>query len=162
MINRYKQDIVTKHDVILLDLDSGERLHLQGLPEELDVRPETSWATIRPFGRNLPHYQFTGSEDIIVMNISWYPQRDDLTDVIEKCKWIESLTKADGYFGRPHTVALIWGDLFRNYSWIVDSAPYRLSNYSGDHGYRPRDARQEVTLKRISDTNLTLKEILEY
>lgn len=162
MISREKKDIVGKHNIIVLDLDSGERIHLQGLPMELNVNPESSFAVVKPFGRNNPHYHFTGSEDTLSMSISWYAEREDLSDVMEKCKWLESLTKADGYFGRPHLVALIWGDLYKSHTWIVSSAPYKLTHFNGEQGYRPLFATQELVLKRVTEQNLTLREVLRY
>lgn len=161
-MEKLKKDFITGHDAMLVDLESGERLHFQGLPSELNINPETTWATITPFGRNNPHYHFTGSEDSIEFEVSWYAEKEDRSDVIEKCKWVESLMKADGYDGGPHLVSFIWGDLFKTHKWIVYAAPYKLSLFSKPHGMRPQLATQTITLKRVTDSNLKLRDVLEW
>lgn len=162
VVKKEKKDFITDHDVMLVDLDSGEKIHFQGLPNTLDINPNTEWATIRPFGRNNPHYHFTGSEDEIQFEVSWYAEKEDKSDVIEKCKWVESLSRADGYTGRPHIVGLIWGDLYRKQKFIMFSAPYRLALFDAEKGYKPTVATQIITLKRVTDKNLSLKQILDW
>lgn len=161
-MQKLKKDFVTSHDAMLVDLVSGEKLHFQGLPYEVDVNPEASYATIKPIGRNNPHYHFTGSEDTIILELSWYSELEDKTDVIEKCKWIESLTKADGYTDDPHIVSLIWGELFKSQQWIVFSAPYRLVLPDKTKGMLFQLAYQTVTLKKITKRNLTLSQVLNW
>lgn len=161
-MEKLKKDFITGHDAMLVDLVSGERLHFQGLPNELNITPETSWATIKPFGRNNPHYHFTGSEDTIEFEVSWYAEKADKSDVIEKCKWVESLTKADGYEGGPHHVSFIFGDLFKTAKWIVFAAPYVISLFDKANGMRPTLATQTITLKRITDNNLKLRDVLNW
>lgn len=161
-MEKIKKDFVTNHDAMLVDLVSGEKLHFQGLPTEIEVNPETSWATIKPFGRNNPHYHFTGSEDTIVLEVSWYTKEDNREDVIQKCKWVESLLKADGYTGGPHRVSLVWGKMFKSQEFIVFSAPYRIGLFSKQHGMLPQVAFQTITLKKVTTHNYTLKEVLNF
>jgi hypothetical protein len=80
--------------------------------------------------------------------------------VIKSCKWVEALTRNDGYKGEIHKVKLIWGDLFQDSTWIVSSAPYKLSQFHASKGMKPRQAYQEITLKRVIDHNRTRAEIL--
>lgn len=162
LVSQVKKDFITDHDVMLVDLDSGEKIHFQGLPENIEVNPETEWATIKPFGRNNPHYQFVGSEDTISFEVTWYSELEDRSDVIEKVKWIESLSKADGYNGRPHICGLIWGDLYRRQKFILYNAQYKIGLFDKVRGYRPTYASQIITLKRITDTNLSLQEVLDW
>lgn len=162
IIYREKKDFLSRHDVLLVDLDSGEKLHFQGLPLGLEVKPETNWATLKPFGRNNPHYHFTGSEDTIQFELTWYAEFIDNHDVIEKCKWIESGMKADGYFGRPHYFGLIWGEMFRKQRFIIHATEYTVTHFNAEQGYKPTQAIQNVTLKRITDHNLSLKEALDW
>lgn len=161
-MDKLKKTFVTRHDAMLVDLVSGEKLHFQGLPNQIEINPEASWATIKPFGRNNPHYHFTGSEDTITFEVSWYAEEENRQDVIEKCKWLESLTKADGYTAGPHPVALIWGTMFRSYKFIVFSAPYTMSLFSKEHGMLPQLATQTITLKRVTEKNLTLSEVIKF
>lgn len=162
IVYREKKDFISDHDVLLVDLDSGEKLHFQGLPSNLEVAPTTEWATIKPFGRNNPHYHFTGSEDSLSFEVSWYATTEEHDDVIEKCKWIESGLKADGYMGRPHYFSLIWGEMFRKQRFIIYETSYSLTNFNGEKGYKPIYATQSLTLKRVTDHNLSLKEVLDW
>lgn len=137
----------------ILDLDTGEYLGLMGIPQELTYNPESNWAVIKPFGANNPNYHITGSEDTLQLDISWWAVADDRTDVISRCKWLESMSKSDGYKSRPHYVRLMWGKLFSQTKWIVSSAAYTMSQFDPEFGHLPTVARQTVILKRVSDVN---------
>lgn len=150
------------HNLYIIDLDTGESLGLQGLPKEIEYSPETDWAVIKVPGRNAPHYHFTGAEDSLVLEISWYSVDVSVQDVILRCKWLESMTKADAYSGRPHLARLQWGKLFSKSIWLVTSAPYKLSNFDAQQGYLPRHAVQTVTLKRYLEQNSDIKQIYDF
>lgn len=162
VVSKVKKDYITDHDVMLVDLDSGERLHFQGLPLEIEKETDTVWATIRPYGRNNPHYHFVGSEDTLAFEVSWYATQENKNDVIDRAEWIVSLTKADGYRGRPHLVGLIWGDMYRKQKFIVWSAKYTMSVFDKPSGYKPTVIRQQIVLKRVTDRNLTLSQVLDW
>lgn len=146
----------------ILDLVTKQRLFLQTVPMELNYGSEGAWATIAPVGMNNPFYHYTGSEDTLTFSITWYSDEENRQDVIKKCKWIESLTKNDGYENKPHPVQFIMGDLYRNAKWIVYSAPYKMANFNREFGMMPQFASQEITLKRISPINRMRSDILKY
>jgi len=64
---------------------------------------------IASFGSNNPIYQYTGSEDTLSFVIDWFSSENHREDVIFNCRWIEALTKSDGYNEPPHRVKIIWG-----------------------------------------------------
>lgn len=148
-----------KHPLLLIDIETGETLGLQGLPDELDYNPSPTWATISIPGRNAPWYTYVGSEDVLTLEISWYAKQENLKDVIAKCRWIEALTKADSYDDPPHRCRLKWGELFSEELWIVSSASYRLKNFDAAQGYRPHCATQQVVLKKWLPHNTTQQQI---
>lgn len=151
---------IKKNQPRLVNLSTGEYLVLQGLPLELSYSPESQVATIASVGRNNPLYQPTSSEDILKLNISYYSTEELKRDVIKNCKWVESLTKNDGFMKGHPEVMLFWGELYQKAKWLVISAPYTMRLFDRDNGMLPKLATQEVTLKRITETNLRHKEIL--
>lgn len=148
-------------------------LKLPFVPRELTYIPESNFVGIASFGRNNPFYQFTGSEDTLTFEIDWFSELNNRTDVIFNCRWLEALTKADGYLDIPHRVNLVWGKdnlLWDDAIWILVSAPYKLTQFN--RGYRsksgeiistsmlPQQAKQVVTFKRITPTNRQTQEII--
>lgn len=150
------------NDLFIIDLDTSEKLGLMGIPKELDYTPESNWATQKVPGRNTPHYHYVGSEDTLTLDLSWWATEDDKIDVISRCKWLESLTKSDGWLGRPHLVKLHWGSLFGKAKWIVTAAPYKLSTFDKTRGYRPTHATQQITLKRYEANNRTTEQVIDW
>lgn len=138
---------------VLIDLVNLERLYFQTIPTEIEYDPKTEWATLPSIGRNSPFYQYTGAEDTITFTVSWYSRDKDRKDVLSKCKWLESLSKPDGYENGVHPVQLIFGTMYKDSKWIVYSAPYRLRLFNRQIDMLPQLATQEITLKRISDIN---------
>lgn len=143
-----------------IDLVNLERLFLQTIPQELNYGPEATFVAIASAGRNNPLYHWVGGEDKLEFTISWYGDQEDRRDVIAKCKWLEALTRNNGYEEKPHNVQFIFGDLFRDAKWIVTNASYKLSNYNRQFGMLPQLAFQEICLKRVSELNRTRQDIL--
>lgn len=137
----------------LVDLVTLEKLHFQTIPERIDYQSESSFATLESPGRNNPLYHYTGSEDIISFTITWYGNHYGLQDVIRKCKWLMSLSRSDGYRASIHPCKLIFGEMFKNSKYIVTAAPFGLREFDRVFGMFPRWAEQQVTLKKISETN---------
>lgn len=151
-----------------------DKLKIPFVPRELNIEPESNFVGIASFGRNNPIYQFTGSEDTITFDIDWHSDQANREDVIFNCRWIEALSKADGYDEMPHRVMIIWGNgnkLFQDHLFILEKAPYKLSQFV--KGYKdpktgervstsmlPQQAIQRITLKRLTETNLTSREII--
>lgn len=174
------QKSVIKYPVTLINLDSNDynipgydKLQLSYVPTELNYNAESNFVGIASIGRNNPHYQYAGAEDTLEFVIDWFSNKDDRTDVINNCRWVEALSKNNGYSNRPPRVKIQWGPmdkLFKDHIFIVTSAPYRLNNWQGSGrdkdgnivstGLLPQQAYQTVTLKRISDINLSTKKIL--
>ena len=145
---------------------------LQNRPPELDFRGETTWATIKSMGRNTPMYHYTGSEDIIQFNVSWYcNDPNNPEEVLNKCRLLEAWSKSNGYQSAPPIVKIEWGDsgIFNNHYYIIISATYTLKNFQNGSRIRvpgkpatfgngrllPAAATQELIFKRVSAYNLS-------
>lgn len=149
-----------------------ESIVIQGKPSEVNIESENHWVAVRTNGRNNPFYMYTGSEDTISFDISWYSTQPDRKDVIKKCRLLESWSKADAYAASPPELWISWGsaELFKDYSFILVSAPYVLSNFQNacranrtspitDLGLLPNAATQKLTFKRVTKHNLTTADI---
>jgi len=171
--------------IIIVDLDYDpdeeqsqgryyHQLELPFIPMNLQYQIESKWVGIPTMGRNNSHFHWTGSEDTVTFQIDWFSDQDNREDVILNCRWLESLAKADGYKTAPHRVKLIWGredKLFEFDTWIVTDASYTLSQFqdayrepvNGDIiriGLLPQQAKQTITLKRVTEFNRRTEEIV--
>lgn len=162
-----------RNQVIIYNLTSNgsyKYIVLQNRPSEIQFNGETSWATIKSMGRNTPMYHYTGAEDILQFNISWYcSDANNPNEVINKCRLLESWTKANSYISGPPILKIQWGSsgIFDNHKYILTSATYTLKNFQNGHIDRsssnskfidtkllPMVATQELIFKRVSGTNL--------
>lgn len=158
---------------------------IQNRPNEIQVNPQSTWVAIKSMGRNNPFYMYTGGEDTITFDISWYvSDPDHLEEVLAKCRLLESWTKANGYDQAPPTLKISWGnaDLFKNRDFILESCPYRLTNFQNasranlpsyqentsvrsseilDKGLYPSCATQTLTFKKVTYGNAGYREIID-
>lgn len=161
-----------------LSVDPQQYITLQNRPPELDFRGETTWATIKSMGRNTPMYHYTGAEDIIQFNVSWYSTSlENPREVINKCRVLEAWSKANGYQAAPPILKIEWGSsgIFDDHYYILTSATYTLKNFQ--NGYRvrkpgqkavigngkllPAAATQELIFKRVSAYNLSYGDFID-
>lgn len=163
----------TRNEIIIFNLsgegDTYQYIILQNRPPELEYHGETSWAAIKSFGRNVPMYHFTGAEDKIQLQVSWFcndPERP--WEVIQKCRLLEAWSKSNGYAAGPPILQLDWGGsgLFDNAYFILTSATYILKQFRDGYMDRrdsqaewkngmlyPMSATQELIFSRVSSTN---------
>lgn len=163
----------TRNEIIIFNLsgegDTYQYIILQNRPPELEYHGETSWAAIKSFGRNVPMYHFTGAEDKIQLQVSWFcndPERP--WEVIQKCRLLEAWSKSNGYAAGPPILQLDWGGsgLFDNAYFILTSATYILKQFRDGYIDRrdsqaewkngmlyPMSATQELIFSRVSSTN---------
>lgn len=173
--------------ISIVDIDYKPELHnetrgykelrLPFVPRELNYEPASRFVGIATMGRNNPFYQFTGSEDTLQFDIDWFSINEtelDRQNVINSCRWVEALSKSNGYKEAPHRIKLIWGQddlLWRDSIWVVASAPYRLTEFIKGYrdrnngnivrlGMMPQQAVQNITLKRVVGDNMLSSEII--
>lgn len=137
----------------ILDMETCEKLVFQVVPLSLEYEAESTWNVVAAPGRNNPLYQYTGAEDTLNFKLTWYADESTRQDVLTKVKWLESLTKNDGYDNKPHRIKFIMGTLYNDASWIISSAKYTLSLFQRGYGMMPTLATQDMVLKRVSQTN---------
>lgn len=153
------------------------KIIIQGMPSELDVTPDSNWATVKSAGRNNPFMIYTGGEDTLSFEISWFSIQEDRKDVINKCRLLESWTRADGYNSSPPILWISWGsaNIFKDCAFVLISASYTLSNFQNsylkelsrkskgnpiDLGLLPNCAVQKLIFKKVTSNNTTHEEII--
>jgi len=157
----YPQSVPSNMWLVRLDdrfKQNTEKLRIQTVPLELGVKPESNWQVIPSIGRNNPFYHYTSGEDTLEFTLDWYSVVENRQDVIDKCRWVESLSKADAYIDPPPRVLLIFGDLFKYTTWIIESAPYTLSLFNKDKNMLPQQAYQTISLKKVTSANTGILE----
>lgn len=178
-----------KNEIVIANLGASPAVSLviQNRPNELKVDPTSTWAAVKSMGRNNPFYFYTGGEDTISFEISWYtmdPTNRD--DVVNKCRLLESWTRANGYSAGPPVLKIQWGGsgLFEDDLFILTAAPYTLTHFQNsartgrykhnefgqrvvDSGMQvvdlkllPNYATQTLTFKRVSTSNRTWEDII--
>lgn len=155
-IDYYKDNNTPTQRAALVDGRESDRIVLPTVPLEIEFNPEPQWNTIASIGRNAPFYNYSGSEDTLTFKIDWYSTEEHKEDVIYACRWVEALTKSNGYKQDPHRIMVIWGKadrLFYRDIWIVFKAPYTMSQFQKHKSMLPQQAYQEIVLKKVLETN---------
>lgn len=174
-----------QNKVIIYNLTASpyQYIELQNRPPLVDFKGETTWASVKSMGRNTPMYHYTGAEDVLQFNVSWFRTDQAHPDeVINKCRVLEAWSKANGYKAAPPILMIQWGgdsndNLFDDQLFILMSATYTLKNFSDtsrawdsdkktnsnnliDNKLYPTVATQELIFRRVSATNLEYADIL--
>lgn len=155
-------------------------LYIQNRPTEIQVNPGSTWVSIKSMGRNNPFYMYTGGEDTISFDISWYTSDPNHPEeVLAKCRLLESWTRANGYISAPPTLKILWGNsgIFNNFDFILESCPYRLTNFQNgsrasigpvtdsngaiDKKLYPACATQTLTFKKVIRDNTLHDDIID-
>lgn len=135
-------------------------IELQTLPRDISFSPKTSWAVLNSLGRNTPLYHYSGSEDTIQFDISWYSNdKENPQEVVTKCKLLESWSKANGYSASPPILQIYApapvgmfntsGEIFGT-NYILWSAEYKFVNFAGE-GYHKLNRRRRPGLPSNPD-----------
>jgi len=151
----------------------ADKVSLDFIPTSLTVSPSSMLAPIRILGANNSTFHFGGSDDTVTFKIDWYGYIKE--PVIKKCRFIESLCKADGWTSGPPEVRIDWGNgrMFEHHNFIVTKAPYTMKTFVPykstnraielvNNNLWPIHATQTITMKRVSSKQLTHKEIRRY
>lgn len=181
----YESDMryaASKHNqIIIINTNTSPvtSIILQNRPTTIQVNNMSYWVSVKSMGRNNPFMMYTGGEDAIQLEISWFVNDpDNRNEVLTKCRLLESWSKADGYSASPPTLKISWGNanIFENDLFILESAPYQLSNFQSytrsydlkwgwlekytDIGLAPQCATQTLVFKRVTPNNRTHLDII--
>lgn len=178
-----------KNEIVIANIGVSPAVSLviQNRPNELRIEPTSTWAAVKSMGRNNPFYFYTGGEDTISFDISWYSvDKENLDDVVNKCRLLESWTRSNGYSAGPPVLNIQWGasGLFEDDLFILTDASYTLTHFQNsarsgtyqhdEFGRRnantsiqavdlklfPACATQSLTFKRVSTSNRIWEDII--
>lgn len=181
----YRKSIIPKNNIIIINdnVSPPVSIVIQNRPNEVTIDTQTNWVSVKSMGRNNPFMIYTGGEDTISFDISWYSSDpNNREDILTKCRLLESWSKANGYRQSPPILRISWGSsgIFDNDLFILYSASYKLNNfqdrYSGnilntensfsrdinksiDLGLLPSIATQSLVFKKVTSKNLTHADI---
>jgi len=163
-----------RSNIFLVNLETEERVKLPWIPQTISMDPSSKLVAMPSIGRNTPFYHYTGSEDTLEFIIDWF-FTDDISRkaAIHNATKIEAFSKSNGYETAPPRIKIVWGgsNIFKNSIWLLEQAPYRLSNWV-DHVWNkelkeltsykllPQQINQEVKFKRVSKHNLSTEDIV--
>ena len=151
-----------QEEIYLFDRVTYETFYFQTFPLSIKVNPTTELVAFAAPSRNLASYHYTGAEDSIEFDFTWYANGEDNAatrkEVLAKCKIFESLSKSDGVNG-IHPVRFYFSDLFYKSTWLVEKAPYEISLFDYEYDGYPTLAKQQLKLVKISDLNPTHEDI---
>ena len=155
-------------------MNSGNKeeaiIRLQFTPEEIRYVNSSNWVKIPVMGRNNPHYHFTGGEDKLQFQISWYAMEHHREDAIKKAQTLRAWSRANGYQNRPPEIKFWLGDLYKEDSWIIQSADYTTKLlmtpdydvYMDTNKVCPVHILQDITLLKITKNNQTTDKLKSY
>ena len=180
----FRKSLIPKNNIIIINdnISPPVSIVIQNRPNEISVDTQTSWVAVKSMGRNNPFMVYTGGEDTISFDVSWYSSDpNNREDILTKCRLLESWSKANGYRQSPPTLKISWGSsgIFDNDLFILYSASYKLNNfqdrYSGSSidtdefsrsvtrtinlGLLPSIATQSLVFKKVTGKNLTHNDI---
>ena len=158
------------------------KIELQNRPSEISITPTGNWTDVQSMGRNNPYAIYTGGNDTLSMDISWYwDQKEKPEAVLAKCKLLESWSKANGYIASPPVLWIVWGDsdIFSGQSFVLKTATYKLTGfnsnsltnvYDNESGKKtgvevtnnqlyPTLATQTLVFQRVTSYNITTEDI---
>ena len=137
-----------------------ERLEIQYVPDEISISRTPDIAKLKVIGRNNPKHHYTGGNTTLSLKLDFYSEHESRQDVIDKCRWLESLAYSDGLSHGPDHVKLVFGRLFRNEVWAVTKVDYKLSNFSKKHGYLPQQAYVNIQLALDPLHNVRIEDVV--
>lgn len=158
--NKPKPIKTANNQPFFVDMVTLEKLYFQNIPLTLDYDPQTTLVSLPSYGRNITDYQFTGAEDALKFDLTWYGDTVTRDDVIKNCKWLEAMSKDSGDGSGIHPIKLVFGDMYQDAQWVVKSAAYTLSLFNRVYGMLPQLATSKIVLSKIASTNPTRSSIM--
>lgn len=137
-----------------------ERVKIQFFPAQLSVDRVANVQDIDIVGRNNPLHHYSGGTTSLPLELDFYAERDDLKDVIETIKLIESWTFNDGYDAPIPQIKLLFGDLFQDTdTWTIKRCSYRMTQFVKEAGLLPRQAYMSLELTMDTRKDLRARDV---
>lgn len=135
--------------VLVNTTNPRDYVSLQTIPRIQSV-PTANWVAVNSMGRNDPWAMYTGGEEKITMDLTWYSEAPSFISlenylayrwkVVENVLKLVSWSRANGYAQAPPVIKILWsagsetwssqGTLFPNDLFVIESANYNYELYS--------------------------------
>lgn len=138
----YSNSLTSKPRIIIANYNNikDDYVVLQTVPK-IQSSPTGNWVAVNSMGRNDPWAMYTGGEEKVTMEISWYSMDpSNRADVLEKVLHLVSWSRADGYRSSPPVLKIIWGaqastnsnmgTVFAKGLFVLESAQYTLDHFN--------------------------------
>ncbi len=155
----------TEATIAIVNLDTRERVSVMFVPKDVNWQAKSNWSVIPTMARNNPFYHYTGGEDKLSFELDWYAGDSSREDAIAAATKIKSWSRNNGYRNRPPRIMVIFGRLFRNHVFVLESAPYKMELFHRQKGVNedllPVQIYQTITLLKVTSANQDHAEISE-
>lgn len=135
--------------VLVNTINPRDYVSLQTIPRIQSV-PTANWVAVNSMGRNDPWAMYTGGEEKITMDLTWYSEAPSFISlenylayrwkVVENVLKLVSWSRANGYAQAPPVIKILWsagsetwssqGTLFPNDLFVIESANYNYELYN--------------------------------
>lgn len=144
----------TEHLIYILELETGERLEIQFVPEVISNPRDANLTEIMVVSRNHPKLHYVNGKDTLTMTLQFYSDEPSRQDVYRKIQWLKSLTMNNGFQGKYRNVSIVFGEMFKNDVWVIQSVRPNMSNFDSKNGFYP--LRADVLINFIQDPEKNL------
>jgi len=143
---------------IAIDTPEVDHLPIQYTPETIDYEREANISEIAIIGRNNGLNQYVGGSTKLSFELMFFSTEAGRQDVKRKVKWLESQTYSGGD-RPPSRLKIVFGDLFKDEIWVLQSVGASYSVFDLDNNAMPTYANVSLSFIRDTDIDLTASDI---
>jgi len=125
--------------------EGGRRLAIQYVPNEFLWTRKPAISEVQIVGRNVPKHHYTGGKKELKFELDFYSVVEERDDVIEKVRWLESLTYNDGPSADIERVKVIFGTLYKDEVWVIQDVESNIQFFEKEN-FLPQQAFVNLTL----------------
>jgi len=149
-----------KGRIFIVAMDDLSRLELQFFPESIPVSRTATINNVGIIGGNQPKYHHTGGETQLTLKMSFATDKNNAAVIMQRIKWLESLTYNSDIAGPPPTVKIVWGKFFRDDLWVIKSVAPDFSLFDTGRDLLPRLVFVSVNFLQTATGNINRRDVL--
>jgi len=150
----------TRSELYIVELEPPfKRLMIQFVPETISAPRTASIQNFAIVGRNNEILNYTTGSETLNLNLEFLSTDDSRRDAWDAVNWLKACTANDGRSTKYKNVLLLFGDFFKNESWIISSVNPDFSHFSADHKWMPLRCKVGVTFVLDPDRNFSSTDI---
>jgi len=143
--------------IVAIDEEGLPNVRMQFVPMKINVNRKAMFSGIKIIGRNNPFRHFTGGETKMTFEVDYFAENLD-SEALENLRFLESLTYA--YEDQaPSRVQIIFGDVFDNQLFLIESVNYEMKTFNNDGGYYPRHGKAKLSFLRVTENEIYPRDV---